>query len=92
MSSGIQPLPPYVDNSNAFVNLGGLYQSLIPSLQNSYNNLQTQISTANSDPSNPVNVLNAQAAVSQYTLVLTMSSQMMAAFKQTTSQEMQNIR
>lgn len=92
MSSGIQPLPSYVDSSNSFVNLGGLYQSLIPSLQNSYNNLQTQISTANNDPSNPVNVLNAQAAVSQYTLVLTMTSQMMAAFKQSTSQEMQNIR
>jgi hypothetical protein len=93
MSSAIQPLDPYVANSNAnFVNLGGLYQTLVPSLQDSYNNLNTAIATANSDPSNPVNVLNAQAAVSQFTLVLTMTSQMMAAYKQATSQEMQNIR
>jgi hypothetical protein len=89
MSGGIEPIPV---NSNDYVNLGGLYSSLIPALNTSYSNLQQQISIANSDPSNPVNVLNAQAAVSQFTLVLTMASQMMAAFKQTTSQMMQNIR
>jgi hypothetical protein len=89
MSSGIQNLPV---NSQDYVNLGGLYSSLVPALNTSYANLENQIAIANSDPSNPVNVLNAQAAVSQFTLVLTMASQMMAAFKQTTSQIMQNIR
>jgi hypothetical protein len=78
--------------STNYVNLGGLYNYNTIALQNSYTNLTNQLQTANNDPSNPVNVLNAQAAVSQYTLVLTMTSQMMAAFKQATSQEMQNIR
>lgn len=89
--------PPYsLDNininSSSYVNLGGLYDSMLPALGTSYNNLTDQLVTANADPSNPVNVLNAQAAISQFTLVLTMASQMMAAYKQTTSQIMQNIR
>jgi hypothetical protein len=91
MSAG-SPIINNFPNYATFYNLGDIYGSMIPALNDSYANLTSQIEQANADPSNPVNVLNAQAAISQFTLVLTMASQMMAAYKQTTSQIMQNIR
>jgi hypothetical protein len=91
MSSGITPLPPEVINYYDYANLGSVYGALSPSIATSYLNMVNQISFANADPSNPVDVLNAQAGVSQFTLCLTMASQMMGAYKTCLSGIMQNI-
>jgi Type III secretion needle MxiH, YscF, SsaG, EprI, PscF, EscF len=86
-------LPPSgVDGADSSLNLDILYSSFGTALNVSYQNLNAAIGSANADPSNPVNVLNAQTAVSQFTLTVTMISQMITAFKTATSEMIQNIR